>query len=342
MAGCWKVLLEGPARSYPRWMNDTSSKTKSRNRQPGNSSSEAYESLRRYQEHLKLRGKASGSQAEYFRHVRQLAQYSGKDPAIVSEEEVRGYVLFLKERRHYAPSSLRLANAALRFFFNDYLERGWKLFALVRAPQPQRLPAVLSREEARDLLATVREPRFRVALELIYACGLRISEAIGLEVKDIQSQRQAIHVREAKGGKDRLAPLPPSMLEQLRRFWVTHRNPRWLFPGPGSGPAKGGAARQACAQGPMSVFSLQHAFKLAREAAGFPDGVCVHTLRHSYATHLLEEGVSLRQISVYLGHNSLDTTAIYTHLTLVSEAKALGAIDRLSRQSRLPVAPKAR
>lgn len=323
-------------------MNKTHNKTSSCKTQRSKTPVIVYESLRRFEEHLKLRGKAGGSQAEYLRHPRKLAQHCGKDPATVSEDEVRSYLLFLKERRRYAPSSLRLANAALRFFFNDYLERDWKLFSLVRVPQPKRLPAVLSREEVRRLLTTVREPRFRVALELIYACGLRISEAVNLEIKDIKSDRHAIHIRDAKGGKDRLVPLPASMLEQLRIFWLTHKNRRWLFPGPGSGPSKKSATRQACAEGPMSIFSLQHTFKLAREAAGLPDGVCVHTLRHSYATHLLEEGVSLRQISAYLGHSSLDTTAIYTHLTLASEAKALAAIDRLSRQSRIPAGPIAR
>ena len=129
-------------------MNKTSSKTKSCNLKPVAAPILAYESVRRYAEHLKLRDKARGSQEEYFRHVRKLAEYAQKDPASVSEDEARGYLLFLKERRGYAPSSLRLANAALRFFFNDYLERGWRLFQLVRARQPQRLPASRLRKQA--------------------------------------------------------------------------------------------------------------------------------------------------------------------------------------------------
>lgn len=298
-----------------------------------------YESIRRFEEHLKLRGKAPKSQEEYLRLARNLAQHCGKDLLTVTEDEVRGYLLFLKENRCYAPSSLGQANAALRFFFNDYLERGWKLFDLVRVPQRRRLPLVLTQEEVRRLLATVREARFRVPLELIYTCGLRISEALHLEVTDIKSARHVIHIRNAKGGKDRFVPLPDSMLLELKKFWLTHRDRRWVFPGISKGchPSKASASRQICAQAPMSIFSLQHAFKLVREEAGFPDGVCVHTLRHSYATHLLEEGVSLRQISAYLGHSSLDTTAIYTHLTVASEAKAMAVIERLSSQSRMPV-----
>ena len=242
----------------------------------------------------------------------------------------------LKEHLKYAPSSLRLAVAALRFFYNDFLERNWKLFALIRVPQPRTLPCVLSRTETAQLLNTVREPRYRMLFELIYGCGLRVGEAVRIEVGDLRAESHRLLIRQGKGGRDRAVPLPDALLESLRAFWKTHRHPRFLFPSQSTTNATGALA-QVHARAPIAVSSAQHAFLLARREAGFKDGVCLHTLRHSYATHLLEEGVSLRQISAYLGHASLDTTVIYTHLTEVSEGKALGVIDALCRRSRSSV-----
>jgi site-specific recombinase XerD len=225
---------------------------------------------------------------------------------------------------------MRIAAAALRMFYNGLLEKGWRLFDLVHSPDRQRLPLVLTREAVRQLLGSVTQPRFRALFTLIYGCGLRVGEAVKLEVRDIQSAQRRIHLREAKGGKDRFVPLPEPVLAALRDYWRTHRHPRWLFPGAGCawrerGREAGAAPRDA----PMSVSSAQHCFRLAAAAAGLPREATLHTLRHSYATHLLEEGVSLRQIASYLGHSSLDTTVIYTHLTAVSESRALQALDGL-------------
>jgi len=294
-----------------------------------------YESVQRFDEYLRLRGLASTSHRVYLHFVYKLANHAGKDPQLLAESDVRAFLLHLKECERFAAGTLRLSNAALRSFYNGHLERGWRIFELVRFVDPKRLPVVLTREEVQRLLSAMREPRFRVALELIYACGLRISEAVKLEIADIKGADHRIHVRRGKGGRDRMVPLPESMLVRLREFWRTHRNKRFLFPSPGCGD-RPEERRMGQAHSPMSVPGFEHAIKLARIEAGLPDGVCAHSLRHSYATHLLEEGVSLRQISVYLGHHSLDTTAIYTHLTAVSEAKALAAIDHLSCLSRTP------
>ncbi|MEY2880492.1 MAG: hypothetical protein RLZZ15_2872 [Verrucomicrobiota bacterium] len=172
----------------------------------------------------------------------------------------------------------------------------------------------------------MRELRFRTVLRLIYACGLRIGEAVNLEVRDLRGGAPGcprVQVRAAKGNKERHVPLPPAMLAELRGFWQTHRHPRWLFPGVGRGWRDGAAAE------PMSVSSVQLCLRLARVEARLPAGTVVHTLRHSYATHLLEEGVSIRLISAYLGHGSLETTLIYTHLTAVNKAGARAAVARL-------------
>jgi len=290
-----------------------------------------YPSIEQLAEHLSLRSLSSRTHEEYVRYIRKLAGHCAKDPATLEEHEARAYLLYLKEQKQYAPSSMRIATAALRFFYNEVLGRGWRLFSMVRSPDKQRLPIVLSREEVRRIIGVLQEERFRVVLQLIYSCGLRVGEAVSLQVTDIHSAQHRLHIREAKGGKDRYVPLAEAMLAPLRGFWKSHRHPRLLFPGVGRGWRERAVERSTKADRPMSVSSIQHCLRLACAQAGIKRKATPHTLRHSYATHLLEEGISLRQIASYLGHSSLDTTVIYTHLTAVSEARALGAIEQLTR-----------
>jgi integrase len=193
---------------------------------------------------------------------------------------------------------------------------------------------VLARAEVKRVLAAVREPRFRTCLGLMYHCGLRVGEATRVRVKDIAGREQPprLLVSSGKGGKQRYVPLTPAMVEELRAWWRTHQNPTFLFPTPGRGWAdRTLTLSQAMHQntGPMSESCVQSAYRLARAASGVNPSSTTHTLRHSYATHLLEEGVSLRQISTYLGHESLDTTVLYTHLTNVSEARTHLALHKL-------------
>jgi integrase/recombinase XerD len=213
----------------------------------------------------------------------------------------------------------------------------------MRARRAQTLPVVLTREEVARLLRAVRCDRFRTVLRLIYGCGLRITEAVGLEVTDIDGAAFRIHIRDAKGGKDRYVPVAPALVATLRRFWKRHHHPRWLFPGLRHDwrTAKTPLPERArAATGPMSASAVQGAFRLALAASGLRKKATPHTLRHSYATHLLEEGISIRLISQYLGHASLETTLIYVHLSAVSEAKALEALQRLQEQTGLrPPAP---
>jgi len=288
-------------------------------------------SLERFDQHLCLVSVSPRTREEYGRYLRKLGEHTGRDPAALDEEEARGYLLYLKEKKRYAPGSMRIAAAALRLFYNGMLEKGWRLFDLVRSPDRQKLPLVLTREQVAKLLSQLREPRFRTVFTLIYACGLRVGEAVRIEVRDVQAAQQRIHLREGKGGKDRFVPLPAALLAMLREFWRSHRHPRLLFPGVSNAWRERGAREPRRTDAPMSESSLQHCCRLAAAQAGLPPGVTPHTLRHSYATHLLEEGVSLRQIASYLGHESLDTTVIYTHLTAVSEKRALAAIDGLTR-----------
>ncbi len=176
---------------------------------------------------------------------------------------------------------------------------------------------MLSREEARQVLHCLRVPVYRACLSTIYACGLRVQEGVSLRVGDIDSGRMVVHVRQSKGRKDRDVPLPVSILKMLRQWWCTHRHAVRLFPG----RRKGGA--------PLSVSSVQKAFRAAVGEGGVTKAATVHTLRHSYATHLLEAGVGLRQLQVYLGHSSPQTTAIYTHVTRHTDDLAGEAINRV-------------
>jgi site-specific recombinase XerD len=232
---------------------------------------------------------------------------------------------------------MKLARCALRCFFRECLHLdGWTVFEEVRVAPPQTLPLVLAREQVATLLGAVREPRYRTALTLIYHTGLRVGEAVRIELRDLRDTRTPhprLHVRCGKGGKDRFVPLAPAMVTQLRAWWNTHRHPQWLFPGPTSGWRERAqpAAAAARAATHLSVSAVQNTFRLARAATGLPAEATVHTLRHCYATHLLEEGVSLRLISQYLGHASLETTLIYTHLTPLNEARTRAALETLHR-----------
>lgn len=298
-------------------------------------------SLVRFADLLQLRSLAHSTCAEYLRTIRRLGVQAGADPAALTEEAVRAHILKLKTEHAYSPSSMRTAVAAFSAFYNLHLGNAWTLFGLIRSPDRQTLPAVLTRQQVAALLTAVREPRFRTLFGLIYACGLRVSEAVGLRVRDVEAGGTCLRVLDAKGGKDRLVPLPRYALEDLRAHWKTHRHAVLLFPSVGRGwrEKPGSLARLAAAVGPMGVGSVQNCLRQARAQARLPESVCVHTLRHSYATHLLEEGVSIRLISAYLGHASLETTLIYTHLTAVNEASARAALERLRPPVGWPPSP---
>lgn len=288
------------------------------------------DSLVRFADLLKLRSLAPTTQVGYLRFVRKLALRKKCDPATVDEANVREHLLHLKEQQHFSPSSMRTACAAFQLFYRSVCERDWKLFDLVHSPSTLKLPEVLTRAEVARLFAVIREHRFRMILRLIYACGLRVSEAINLEVSDIKRDGPRLHLHRTKGQKERFVPLPLWCYRELQDYWRTHQHPRWIFPGTGQGwHDKDSNIKMAKATEPMSDSSIQHCMQLARTQARLPATTHVHTLRHSYATHLLEEGVSIRLISAYLGHTSLETTLIYTHLTAVNEASARAALDRL-------------
>lgn len=289
-------------------------------------------SISQFKEYVQLRDYRPSTKKEYVRCAWKLAEHYNCDPATLTENHLRQYFLFLREELQCSASVMKGCKWALRCFYGEHLKiTGWTVFEDLRIAEPKTMPLVLTRQQVQKLLSMVREPRFSVCLRLIYYCGLRISEALNLTVKDIREQQGSphLHIRNGKGGKDRYVPLPVGMLAELRAWWITHRNPKLIFPAPprASGPVLPVAMSQTTQ--PMSTASVQEVFRLARQASGSHSDATTHTLRHSYATHLLEEGVSVRQISSYLGHESLDTTAIYVHLTTISEARTQAALGVL-------------
>jgi len=273
---------------------------------------------------LQRRGLSERTQEMYVRAVRQLAEHYHKSPDVISEEELRQYFLYLKHVKQYSRSASTIALCGIKFFFEYTLHRDWTTLRFVRAPREKKLPVILSLEEVRTILGSVRLLSYRVCLSTIYSCGLRLQEGTHLQVPDIDSARMLIHIRHGKGGKDRYVPLPHRTLELLRQYWVTHRHPVLIFPAPG----RGGISRST-ATAPMPRSSVQGAFREARTASGLHKHASVHTLRHSWATHLLEAGVNLRLIQAYLGHRSPTTTSVYTHLTARAEHLGAEAINRL-------------
>ncbi len=273
-------------------------------------------------EDMQLRGLSPKTQACYLFAVQQFAQHYGKSPALISEEELRHYFLYLSTEKHVSPSTVTIALCAIKFLFERTLQRSWPTFDLIRPPQQRKLPAVLSFDEVHRLLGSLRLPRYRACLTTIYAAGLRLGEGVHLRIPHIDSARMVIHVQGGKGAKDRYVPLSPQLLTLLRSHWITHRHPVWLF------PARRNVG-ELLATHPLSSRSVEAVLSAAVVECGFQKHVTVHTLRHSWATHLLEAGVNLRLIQTWLGHRSPTTTALSTHLTPRTEAQATNALNQL-------------
>jgi site-specific recombinase XerD len=274
-------------------------------------------------EDMQLRGLSPHTQEAYVRAVRDLAAYYHKSPDQIHDEELRAYFLYLMNERRLSRSSCTVALCAIKFFYDYTVKKDWPVLEMIRPQKQKRQPVILSREEVRQLLGSIRKPYAQVCLSTIYACGLRISEGLGLQVTQIDSARMQLHIRGSKGHKDRRVPLPQQTLLQLRQFWVTHRHPVWLFPE----RSRGGVLSDA--QGGMARSSLSRVLQVALAETDITKAVTVHTLRHSWATHLLEAGVHLRLIQEWLGHSSPNTTALYTHLTQKAEAVAVDQLNHL-------------
>lgn len=274
-------------------------------------------------EDMQLRGLSARTQEAYVAAVRRLSEYYHRKPNELAEEDLRKYFVYLIKEKEASPATITIALCAIKFFYERTLQREWPTLHFVRPAYEKKLPVVLSREEVRDVLAAVKVAVYRVCLTTIYACGLRLLEGARLQVPDVDSARMVLHIRGGKGKKDRFVPLPEPMLGMLRSNWRTHRSPVWLFPAPAT-------QQNSIVNGvPVTGSSLHRAFSKALQASRIHKRAHVHTLRHSYATHLLEAGVNLRIIQENLGHNSPRTTQLYTHLTKEVRATLADPLNQL-------------
>ena len=273
----------------------------------------------RMSEDMRLRDFRPRTQEAYLQAVSQLMARVGVEPMAITDEHIRAYFLYLREDKKLAPSTINVALHGIRFFFLHTLQRDWAVFDLLRCHKPRLLPVVLSRPEVHTVLQAVHHPVRRMALVTLYALGLRLNEGLSLETGDIDGGRLMVWIRNAKGARDRGVPLPRPLLARLRRYWKTERPAsatKFLF-----------VADNTVA--PVHDSTLQKTFAAARAEIRLAKPATPHTLRHSYATHLHEAGVSLRTIQQLLGHKSLRTTEVYMHLTQPGAEKLQEILDRL-------------
>ena len=268
-------------------------------------------------EDMKIRHFAPGTQCNYIRAVERLARHFGRSPERLGREEVREFLVYLVTEAGVSYGFLSQHVSALRFLYRVTLRKPWCPEDIPFPKQQKHLPAILTREEIVRFLSSIPNIKHRAVLTTCYAAGLRVSEAVRLRVSDIDSARMLIHVHQGKRNKDRIVPLSKTLLELLRTYFRAVRPRDWLFPG------RYGQH--------LSVRVVQHACKRARHTAGVK--LTVHGLRHAFATHLLDGGTDLRTIQVLLGHSSIRSTAIYTHVSTKVVAGVRSPLDEADSPS---------
>ncbi len=256
----------------------------------------------RFLQDLQLAERSEPTQRAYVRIVAEFARYSGKSPDRLGREHVRRYLLYLRNEKRLSPSSCHQALSALRFFYRKTLGKDWLLQGVASARGRKKLPVVLSEEEVIRFFLALGSLKYRAILMIEYGAGLRVGEAIVLRVTDIDSSRMVIRIDDGKGGNDRYVILSQRLLAILREYWKAARPKEFLFPGRGN-------------TGHISYTSVNRACEQAARDAGLKKPVTTHVMRHSFATHLMENGTDLRIIQMLLGHRSLRTTAVYTHVS---------------------------
>lgn len=282
---------------------------------------------RKHQLELKLQGKSKKTIESYSRAVRRVSDYFNRCPDTLTSDELKLFFADLVDSHSW--STVRVDRNGLQFFWKHVLKREWDWVSIVKPPQVRRLPDILTVEEVYGVLDQLEKLRFRTCLFAIYSMGLRLGEGIGLRVGDIDGKRRLVHIRDGKGRKDRYVPLPSTTLNMLRQYWRTHKNANLIFP-----KMNGGLKRIRNTRWTMDRGGVQGALKAALRDHGIRKKVSVHSLRHSYATHLVEAGINLRLIQEYLGHASPATTAIYAHLSRPSSINAEEIINGLMNRFR--------
>ena len=264
--------------------------------------------LAAYEQALRLQRKRDRTIETYCQYLWKVAKHFNRCPDDLSADELKSYFSWMLSR--YAPNTVNVQVASLIFLHRYVLNREVEWGKIIKQKSPMSLPDIPTKEEVRFLINSVRKVRFRIFLLVVYSLGLRTSEGLKLEVGDVDGSQHRVHIRNSKGGKDRYVVLPELTLQALRRFWTTHRHPRLLFPSPVFD-----AARSRRSEAYMDASSIQAAFRATIRESGIQKRLTIRSLRHAYATHLLELGMDMRLIQDLMGHEDSKTTARYAHIT---------------------------
>jgi integrase/recombinase XerD len=271
---------------------------------------------RRMESELRLRGYSERTVESYIAAVRKFAAFHGRSPGFLGSEDIRSYLVHMTEHEKLSPSTIIQAICAIRFIYLHVLHRPCEIEKMVFPKRKKKLPVVLTESEVTKLLDAAPDRRSLAILMVLYSAGLRLNEALQLTPEDIDSQKMSIRVREGKGGRERRVILSEKLLKTLRQYFREYTPKKWLFYGP---------TREA----PMGPRTVQRMIRQTAEHAGLTKRVTAHLLRHSFATHLLEHGTSLRYIQELLGHKNLKTTLVYTHVSPKALDRVLSPLDRL-------------
>jgi len=281
---------------------------------------EAY--YRQHCKHLRLKGLQPKTIEAYSRAIRRIGAYFEGHLDNLSQDQLVDYFIDLKEKRSW--STVKLDLYGLRFFYAHVLEKSWTHLPLIKAPKVKRIPDIITSEEASRLFSATRQLSYRVFFYTLYSLGLRLGEGLRLKTGDIDARHMRVHIRNSKGNKDRYVPLPANTLDVLRRFWRVHKHPVFIFPN-----RKRGLKNVRLVNSHLDRGGVQTAMKKVVRQLGITKRISCHSLRHSYATHLLEAGVDLMELQKILGHVSILTTARYTHLTARNSRRAEEQINKI-------------
>lgn len=266
---------------------------------------------------LTLQGKRPATIDAYSRSVRRISEFFDRCPDTLSTTDLKNFFASLISTHSW--STVKLDRNGLQFFYRHTLNKQWVWLDIVKPPQSKKLPDIMTPQQVARLISRTRQRRYQTFFLTLYTMGLRLSEGLNLTIHDIDAHTMQVHVRDGKGGKDRLVPLPERTLHALRAHWASHKHPKLIFPGLGGNIDK-----------PMDRGGIQKAMKLILKDCGIQKMISPHSLRHCFATHLLEQGLDLRSLQTLLGHASLNTTARYTQMTPLKQRDAALAINLLA------------
>ena len=269
---------------------------------------------------LQLSGAKPSTQKNYLREVDNLVKYFNRLPEELGEAELKEYMLYLMQERKLSEGTFRFYVAALKYLYRTTLKRQWVVEKIPHPKREKKLPIVLDLSEVESLFAVTTNLKHKAILMLTYSSGLRVSESARLKITDIDSKRMTVRIRQGKGGKDRYSILSETTLELLRQYWRRYHPTEWLFEG-------------AKDKGRLSMSSIQQLFQKAKKRAGITKPASVHTLRHSFATHLIEAGTSLHHVQLLLGHRSPTTTTVYLHVSRLNLSRVTSPLDKVKKPS---------